>query len=169
VYGPAHPQVASTLNELGFVALSRKDLDGAERAYRRMLEIYRTTYGDNHYLIAVAMSNLSTVSMRRNNFVEAERMMREVVARFTSTLSTDHMSTGIARVKLGRTLVKQRKWADAAAESRAGYEILVRQKAQQQVWLEMAREDLGASYAALGDSASASRFTTELSAMHDGH
>jgi hypothetical protein len=35
------------------------------------------------------------------------------------------------------------------------------------VWLAMAREDLGAAYAAIGDSASASRFTTELAAMHD--
>jgi hypothetical protein len=78
------------------------------------------------------------------------------------------MSTGIARIKLGRTLVKQKKWQAGAVESRAGYDILVKQKAQQ-VWLEMAREDLGASYAALGDSASASRFNTELAAMHDAH
>jgi serine/threonine protein kinase len=169
VYGKVHPQVASTLNELGFVALSRKNLDDAEAAYNRMLDIYRSVYGDNHYLIAVALSNLSTVYMRRGNFVESERVMHDVVARFTSALSADHMSTGIARIKLGRTLVRQKKWEAGAMESRAGYDVLVKQKAQQQVWLEMAREDLGAAYAAIGDSASASRFATELAAMHDAH
>jgi eukaryotic-like serine/threonine-protein kinase len=167
VYGRVHPQVASTLNELGFVALNRKKLDEAEAAYRRMLDIYKDVYGDNHYLIAVALSNLSTVYMRRDNFVEAERLMREVVARFTSTLSATHMSTGIARIKLGRTLVKQQKWAASIAESRAGYDILSKEKAQQQVWLKMAREDLGSAYAATGDSASASRFSTELSMMQN--
>jgi hypothetical protein len=132
-----------------------------------MLDIYRKVYGDNHYLIAVALSNLSTVSMRRGNFADAEQMMHEVVARFTSALSADHMSTGIARIKLGRTMIKQQKWSIGAAESRAGYEILVKQKAQQQVWLKMAREDLGAAYAAVGDSANATRFTAELASMRD--
>jgi serine/threonine protein kinase len=167
VYGPVHPQVASTLNELGFVALNRKNLDEAEAAYRRMLGIYRSVYGDRHYLIAVALSNLASVYSRRDDYVEAERLMREVVARFTSTLTPDHMSTGIARIKLGRTLVKQRKWVASVGESRTGYEILVKEKAQQQVWLKMAREDLSASYAALGDSANAARFSIELAAMQD--
>jgi serine/threonine-protein kinase len=166
VYGPDHPQVASTLNELGSVALAAKKLDDAEAAYRRMLGIYRKVYGDSHYLIAVALSNLSTVSMRRSDFAGAEQLMHEVVARFTSSLSADHMNTGIARIKLGRTMVRQQKWTAGAAESRAGYEILMKQKAQQQVWLKMAREDLGAAYAALGDSASAMRFASELASMH---
>ena len=167
VYGPVHPQVASTLNEMGSVALNAKRLDDAEGDYRRMLDIYRKVYGDNHYLIAVALSNLSTVQMRRGDFVEAERLMHDVVKRFTESLSADHMSTGIARVKLGRTMIKQQKWSSGAAETRAGYDILVGQKAQQAVWLKMAREDLGAAYAAVGDSASATRFSAELAAMHD--
>ncbi|MFI5242608.1 MAG: tetratricopeptide repeat protein [Gemmatimonadales bacterium] len=165
VYGPVHPQVASTLNEIGSVALNSRKLDDAEAAYRRMLDIYRSVYGDNHYLIAVALSNLSTVYLRRGNLPEAERLMRDVVGRFTSALSAEHLSTGIARIKLGRIVIKQRKWVAGAVESRAGYEILVRQKSQQQVWLRMAREDLGAAYAAIGDSVGAARFIAELALM----
>jgi serine/threonine-protein kinase len=160
-----HPQVASTLNEIGSVALNSRKLDDAEAAYRRMLDIYRSVYGDNHYLIAVALSNLSTVYLRRGNLPEAERLMRDVVGRFTSALSAEHLSTGIARIKLGRIVIKQRKWVAGAVESRAGYEILVRQKSQQQVWLRMAREDLGAAYAAIGDSVGAARFIAELALM----
>jgi hypothetical protein len=40
-------------------------------------------------------------------------------------------------------------------------------KSQQQVWLKIAREDLGAAYAAIGDSAGATRFIAELALMHD--
>jgi hypothetical protein len=64
-------------------------------------------------------------------------------------------------------MIRQQKWLAGAAESRAGYDILVGQKAQQAVWLKMAREDLGAAYAALGDSASATRFSAELATMRD--
>jgi eukaryotic-like serine/threonine-protein kinase len=167
VYGAVHPQVASTLNELASVALSRKQFDDAEAAYRRMLGIYRSVYGEKHYLLAVALSNLSTVAMRRGNFVEAERLMHDVVARFTAALSAGHMNTGIARIKLGRTMVKQRKWASGAAESRAGYDIVANEKGQQQVWLRMAREDLVTAYTAVRDSTSAARFAGELAAMHD--
>jgi tetratricopeptide (TPR) repeat protein len=167
VYGRVHPQVASTLNEMGSLALNAKKLDDAEADYHRMLDIYREVYGDRHYLIAVALSNLSTVQMRRGNFVEAERLMHDVVQRFTTALSADHMSTGIARVKLGRTMIKQKKWTAGAAEARAGYDILVAQKSQQAVWLKMAREDLGAAYAAVGDTTSATRFSAELAAMHE--
>lgn len=167
VYGRVHPQVASTLNELGNVALARKRLDDAESAFHRMLDIYQTVYGDKHYVIAVAMSNIATVRMRRNDFAGAERIMHEVVARFTESLSPEHMNTGIARTKLGRTLVKQGKFTEAAAESRAGYEILITQKAQPEVWLRMAREDLEAAYRSVGDTANASRFRTELLATRD--
>jgi eukaryotic-like serine/threonine-protein kinase len=93
--------------------------------------------------------------------------MHDVVARFTSTLSANHMNTGIARIKLGRTLVKQRKWPAVITESGAGYDILVKEKSQQQVWLEMARQDLAAAYAGVGDSTSSSRFSSELAAMHN--
>jgi ATP/maltotriose-dependent transcriptional regulator MalT len=165
VYGPVHPQVASTLNELGSVALSRRNLNDAETENRRMLDIYRSVYGDNHYLLAVALSNLSTVAMRRGNFAEAERLMHDVVARFTATLSADHMNTGIARIKLGRTMVKQRKWASGAQETRAGYEIVANEKGQQQVWLRIAREDLVTAYGAVHDSTNAARFAGELAAM----
>ena len=55
----------------------------------------------------------------------------------------------------------------SASATRAGYDILVGQKSQQAVWLKMAREDLGAAYAAIGDSVSATRFSAELAGMHE--
>jgi serine/threonine-protein kinase len=48
---------------------------------------------------------------------------------FTEMQSADHINTGIARTKLGRTLLREHRLSEAEKESRAGYEILIRQMA----------------------------------------
>ena len=44
VYGPVHPSVASTLNELGNIAYQRDHYDEAIVYCTRMLDIYRKIY-----------------------------------------------------------------------------------------------------------------------------
>jgi hypothetical protein len=72
------------------------------------------------------------------------------------------MNTAIARIRLGRSLVRQKLWRAAATESRAGYDILLRQAKAPTSWLQGAREDLAAAYGALGERAEAERFRIEL-------
>jgi serine/threonine-protein kinase len=162
VYGKVHPRVASALNEVGKVAQKQGKLDDAEAAFQRMENIYRSVYGDQHYLIAVAMSNRGSVSMDRGEFAKAEAIFREVVQRFTTALSATHLNTGIARIKLGRSLLKQRKYADAEPESRAGYDILAQQANPSLSWLKNAREDLVEEYDALHEPEKAAAFKSEL-------
>ncbi|MEZ4587827.1 MAG: tetratricopeptide repeat protein [Gemmatimonadales bacterium] len=64
---PNHPVVASTVNELGSVALMGDRLDEAERAYRRMAGICRAAYPDGHFAIGVAVSNLASVLLNRDH------------------------------------------------------------------------------------------------------
>jgi serine/threonine-protein kinase len=63
VYGPVHPSVASTVNELGNIAMGRGELDKAEAHFSRMASIYRSVYGEKHYLLGIAQSNLASVYM----------------------------------------------------------------------------------------------------------
>jgi serine/threonine-protein kinase len=162
VYGAVHPSVASTLNEVGNLALRRDNLDEAERSFRRMLNIYHSVYGDSHYLIGIATSNLGGVYHARHQYATAEQLLRDAVRRFASTQGERHLNTGIARVKLGRTLLAERRFAEAAAESRAGYEIIAKQAGPSNDFLQRARTDLAAAYDSLGDAASAARFRAEL-------
>ena len=67
VYGPVHPAVASTVNELGSIALQREKYPEAEARFRRMIDIYATVYKDKHYLIGIAQSNLASVFMARGD------------------------------------------------------------------------------------------------------
>jgi serine/threonine-protein kinase len=150
--------VASILNELGNAALQEGRLDEAETRFLRILEIYRKVHGDKHDLVALALANLASVHMRREEFPRAEREFRDVVRRYTEALSADHLNTGIARIKLGRTLLRQGHFAEAADETRAGYEIVARQSDPSVSWLKAARTDLVEAYGALGKPDEAAKF-----------
>jgi serine/threonine-protein kinase len=162
VYGPAHPSVAETVNELGNVASMRDKLDEAEALFRRAVDIYRAVYGDHHYLVAIALSNVAGISMDKKDYPRAERLFRDVIRRYSETLPADNVNIGIAHIKLGRTLLRQNRFADAEPETRAGYEILIKQSSPSTSFTRAARKDLAAEYEALNQPQKAARFRAEL-------
>ncbi len=115
VFGPVHPRVASAVNELGTVALQRDQLDDAEAAFRRMADIYAKVYPGGHYLTGTALSNLASVYMARKEPARAEPLYRQAIVIYSTAQSPEHMNTGIARIKLGRSLLRQRRFSEAAA------------------------------------------------------
>ena len=162
VYGPVHPSVASTVNEIGSIALAQDRYADAEVAFRRMLDIYHSIYGDKHYLLGIATSNLASVYNNQKDYPRAERMFREAVRRFTEAQGPDHLNTGIARIKLGRSLLRQRRFAEAVVETQAGYEILSKQASPALGFLQNARKDLVAEYDTLKQPEKAERYRREL-------
>jgi len=46
---------------------------------------------------------------------------------YAQTLPAEHQLVGIARVRLGRAILRQRRYSEAENESRAGYELLMKQ------------------------------------------
>ena len=165
VYGPVHPSVAETLNELGNVASMRDKLDDAEARFRRAVDIYRAVYGDHHYLVAIALSNLASIYMDKKNYPHAEQIFRDVIRRYKETLPPDNVNTGIAHIKLGRTLLRENRYKDAEHETRAGYEILIKQSSPSTSFTHAARKDLAAEYEALHQPQQAARFRAELAAV----
>jgi eukaryotic-like serine/threonine-protein kinase len=164
VYGPVHPRVASTLNELGIVARDQGRLDDAAADFGRMAAIYEEVHHGKHYVIAVALSNLADVEQRRGNSARAEELFRRVLAIYRDTLPEDHPLQGVGRVRFGHVLLAAGRTAEAEAQSRAGYELLVKRKNPQATWVTMARQDLVTAYRALGRPADADRFQAELAA-----
>ena len=158
VFGPDHPNVASTLNELGTVALRRERWDEAEKYYQRATAIYRSAYNGKHYLIGIGLSNLGSVGMGRGDNAAAEGYLREALLRFQETLAPDHSNIGIVKTKLGRALLRQKKYREAEAECRAGYEILAKQATPALNFIKNARADLVVAYTALGQPAEAARY-----------
>ena len=158
VYGPVHPNVASTVNELGNIAIHRAQYDEAERHFRRMLDIYHSIYGDKHYLIGIATSNLAGAYMGRKDYARAEHMYRDAVRQFSETQGPEHLNTGIARAKLGRALLRQRKFTAARDETLAGYMILTKQANPSISFIQNAKKDLVAEYDSLGKPDEANKY-----------
>jgi len=162
VFGPVHPRVASAVNELGTVSLLQGKLDDAEAAFRRMADIYAKVYPGGHYLTGTALSNLASVYMARKEPARAEPLYRQAIVIYSTAQSPEHLNTGIARIKLGRSLLRQRRFAEAAQESFAGYEIVSKQSDPAVGFLKNARKDLVAAYDSLGQPDKAARFRAEL-------
>ena len=95
----------------------------------------------------------------------AEKIFRDVIRRYSETLPADNVNLGIAHVKLGRTLLRQNRYADAESETRAGYEILIKQSSPSTSFTRAARKDLAAEYDALNQPQQAARFRAELAAV----
>lgn len=161
LFGPIHPSVASTQNEIGLIALATGDLAMAEKSFLRMTEIYDSVYSSPHWLKGIARSNLGAVYLEREEFGAAERLFRQAAGVFSEAISPEDLNTGIARIKLGRALLRQKRWAEAEAESLAGYRILMTKMDPSVSWLQAARRDLATSYEAMGRSADAQRFAAE--------
>jgi eukaryotic-like serine/threonine-protein kinase len=165
VYGEVHPTVASSLNELGSAALQQGKKEAAEQYFSRMVDIYRQVYGEHHYLFAVALSNVGSVYSSREEWPRAEKIYRQVIPIFTESQSANHINTGVARIKLGRALLRQNRYAEAEAETRAGYEILVKQMDPKVSWLVNSRKDLAEEYDALERPVQAAKFRAEAAAL----
>jgi serine/threonine protein kinase/Flp pilus assembly protein TadD len=142
VFGPVHPNVASALNELGNIAVKRGRYDEAETYFKRIVEIYRTCYQGKHYRLGIALANLGGVYMGRKDNLRAEQFFRQALAMYSQTLPPGSLDEGITRIKLGRALLRQDRFADAHAETYAGYQIVSRKQAPTVTYLQNARQDL---------------------------
>jgi len=161
-YGPTHSSVAETLNELGNVASMRNLLDDAEAKFQRAADIYRSIHGDRHFFVAVALSNVGSIRMDKRDYEVAEQIYRDVVRRFTESLGSNNVNTGIARIKLGRTLLREKRFAEAEVETLGGYNILQKQTSPSTSYLRAARKDLVAEYDGLKQPEKSARFRAEL-------
>ena len=168
-YGKVHPRVASALNELGRIANQRGKLDEAEADFRRMADIYRAVYGGKHYYIGIALSNIAGVYVAEKKFKQAENLFRDALRMYAVTLTPDHELVGIARIRLGGALLPQKRYAEAEVETRAGYDILIKQIDSKGDWLVKARQNLVEEYVALKQPEQAAKFRAELAATGNAH
>jgi serine/threonine-protein kinase len=168
VYGPVHPRVAYALNELGQVAIRQGKLDDAEADFTREVSIYRSVYHDKHYLISIALSNLAGVYASRKQYSRAEELFRDALQRYGGTLPADHLNVGIGHARLGNVLAADHRYAEAEAESRGGYEILIKQKNPTLKWLQMARNDLAQEYEMMHKPEKAQAFRVEAARASEG-
>lgn len=91
-YGPDHIEVAEVLNSMGLVLKKRADYDGAERHYKRAIEIVRKTFGrdQEHYKLGIYYNNLADLDRKRNRFDDALRLYERALTSIEKTLGPQH-------------------------------------------------------------------------------
>ena len=105
----------------------------------------------------------------RDPAVQAElfETLAEVDQKLGSLECADSLlSTALERRRgLGRTMLRERRFAEAEVESLTGYQILSQQASPRVNWLQNARQDLVSIYAALHEPEKAQKFRVEQSAL----
>jgi serine/threonine protein kinase/tetratricopeptide (TPR) repeat protein len=159
--GP-HPRVAYLLNALGANATARGHNAEATDYDQRATDMLRAIYGPDHYLVGASLANLASTWFARGDYSRAEGLFRQALAIYTKTRPADDLNVGIARVKLGRTLVRQSKWQEAEPHLLAGYEIVHKQAPTSET-ATAGRDDLAATYTALGRRDEAAKYRVTAS------
>ena len=98
----------------------------------------------------------------RHDGPRAEKLYRQAIPIYVEAVSANDVNAGIARIKLGRTLLRQRRYAEAQIETRAGYDVLITQMDPKVSWLVNARKDLVEEYEALKQPGQVAKFQAEI-------
>ncbi len=154
--------VATTLNQLGVLLFQEKQYDAAKGYFNQAIDTWKTIYGDQHPFIATAISNLGSICQEQKDYPCAEKLYREAVRRF-NVVSAESANVAIAHVKLGRTLLRERRFSDAEAETLAGYKYLVVHMPSENSYLVGSRKDLSEIYDGLHNVQLAAHYRAELS------
>jgi serine/threonine protein kinase/tetratricopeptide (TPR) repeat protein len=92
IYGPVHPEVALSQNNLAFALHDAGDLEGAEELYRAAVEQQRAQLGDSHPNLGQALNNLAFVLHDRDDYQGARDCFFEAAAVYRRALGDAHPS-----------------------------------------------------------------------------
>jgi serine/threonine protein kinase/tetratricopeptide (TPR) repeat protein len=161
-YGKVHPRVALAVGELGVALQHQGNFDEAEADFRRQADIYRSVYGEKNQQLGAAIANLAGLYSDRKDYAKSEQLFRNALKVYSDSLPAGHLNIAVAHVRLGGVLLRDKRYSDAEGESRAGYELLMKQSTPPSHWVETARNDLLAEYDKMDQSEKAAKIRAEL-------
>jgi eukaryotic-like serine/threonine-protein kinase len=124
--GASHPDVASSLDDLGAMLMASGDAGGAEPLMRESIAIRRKVLPADDPQLAVGLNNLAYVTWRKGNLQEAESMYREALGIDRRRLGNDHPEVPTKLINLAVVLRDQGR--PDAAEPLAREAVAIRRK-----------------------------------------
>jgi tetratricopeptide (TPR) repeat protein len=124
-YGPDHPSVATTLNNLAGLLEDTNRLAEAEPLMRRALAIAEASLGPDHPSVATSLNNLALLLRATNRLTEAEPLMRRALAINEASYGPDHPKVAIRLNNLAGLLWIENRLAEAEPLMRRHVEILM--------------------------------------------
>jgi len=125
--GSDHPNVATSLNNLGVLLYAKGDHAGAEQLYRRALEIREKTLGPDHPLTEGSLNKLAYALERKGDYVGAAQSYRQLLTILERTRGQDDI-TSVERIWITfrRSLHNDHNMAPTVRCRHAGVRPMVR-------------------------------------------
>jgi tetratricopeptide (TPR) repeat protein len=123
ILGPRHPDVATSLADVGTMRHLNKEIDAAEALLRESLEIRREVSSPNDPKLAVALNNMSFILREKGDIKGAEAMLREALAVNRRIYGNDHPEVATRLMNLSAMLMDQRRYPEAVDLARESVEI----------------------------------------------
>jgi tetratricopeptide (TPR) repeat protein len=111
--GPAHPDLADSLDELGELARERTRYEEAVTHHRAALAIRRAALAPDDPALAESLSNLALALRERGQYDEAEPLVREALAIRRARLGPDDTQTLASLTVLGDITSSRGRFAEA--------------------------------------------------------
>jgi tetratricopeptide (TPR) repeat protein len=103
-FGPAHPETARSLNNVGYLLQSQGDLAGPLPYFERALAINEKVFGFDHPDTALSLNNLGALLRAQGNYAGARKYYERALAIREKTLGSDHPDTATSLNNLGYLL-----------------------------------------------------------------
>jgi serine/threonine-protein kinase len=162
--GPDHPQLSTSLQNLGAALLRANRLDEARTILERAAAINRAWLTEDNYLRVLPHLSLTSVHLTQRRPAAAEAAAREALKTFAIALPEAHYITAVADCRLARALVAQGRKGEAAAHFARATPPLLETRSVPEYRIEC----LGAAadfHVAQGDSAAAARLRAAIAAI----
>lgn len=114
--------LAESWGELGVVCLERGELEAAETAIKKSLELDEKV-PENQIAIAQCYERLGILNFKRQQFEESEKNLRKALAAWNSTLSPNNSSLAEVNELLAEACIKLEKFDDAETAAKKAMEI----------------------------------------------
>jgi serine/threonine-protein kinase len=100
------------------------DLPGAERLYRRGLDLVRGEFGERHLQLIHPLTALSTLQSRLGNHADAVRLLREVLAIRIGAVGERHPAVAFSLGAVAVALEREGRLAEAETTARQALEMM---------------------------------------------
>jgi tetratricopeptide (TPR) repeat protein len=125
--GPDHPDIATSLNNLGLLYIKESAFAKAEPLLVRALAIRTRILGPEHPFTALSLNNLAWLYYKQNNNAKAEPLYLRAIAIAEKALGPDHTGLALGFDNLGLLYTSQANYAKAEPFYLRG--LMIREKA----------------------------------------
>jgi tetratricopeptide (TPR) repeat protein len=112
-FGPEHPYVAVSLNNLASLYEDQNRYAEAEPLYKRSLKMREKAFGKNHPSVATALNNLALVYQAQGRYSEAEPLYNRSLKIYEKALGPEHPHVATSLNNLALFYEAQGKYAKA--------------------------------------------------------